>query len=72
MLFIEEYGDLTEADEIQHVDARPEPWLHERGQYRDERYEVHYPVTLGDPREEPGYHDVIHTAVDRAAKTRAS
>ena len=58
VVFIEQQGDLDETEEIRQVDVRPEPWLHERGQYRDERYEVHYPATLRDPRDEPGYDDV--------------
>ncbi|WP_296658559.1 hypothetical protein [Paraburkholderia sp.] len=58
VLFMEQFASWTEGEEIQQVDVRPEPWLHERGHHRDDTYEAHIPATLKDPREEAGYHDV--------------
>ena len=64
VLFIDQYGDADGTEEIRQVDVRPELWLHERGKFRGESYDVRYPATLKDPREEPGYTDVTHEPED--------
>jgi hypothetical protein len=58
VLFLGEYADCDEADEIKEVVIPRQPWTHERGKYAGERYDVRYPGPFG--QREAGYVDVTH------------
>lgn len=57
VLWLDEYGDLDEADEVRQVDVRVESWAHEVGFRGDERYEVLCPGPANEPK--PGCRDVV-------------
>ncbi|MEM5299088.1 hypothetical protein VSR82_32800 [Burkholderia sp. JPY481] len=57
VLFLGSYADVSEADEVQHVDIRSETWTHEKGMCAGEQYEARYP---GNPAErESDYTNVV-------------
>jgi hypothetical protein len=57
VLFLDEYGDSDDADEVHEVDLQRAPWTHETGLCANVPYEVYYP----GPAEtrEAAYHDVV-------------
>lgn len=61
VLFMDEYADVDETDEIRQVDIQPTPWTHETGRYNGEAFEVRYPGPP-DSRAETGYGDIVHVA----------
>ena len=60
VLFLDDYADLSESDEVFDVIFPAEPWTHERGMCGGAEYSVHYPDAF-EPRDE-GYSDVTHDA----------
>ena len=58
VLFLGEYADADEADEIQEVVIPTSEWTHEEGCYEGRQYEVRYPGPAA--QREVGYTDVKH------------
>ncbi|MGF6507826.1 hypothetical protein [Paraburkholderia sp. 32] len=58
VLFLDDYADLSEADEVLDVIIRAEAWTHERGSQGGTQYSVRYPYAF-EPRDE-SYTDVTH------------
>lgn len=59
-LFLDDYADLSAADEVFDVIIPVEPWTRERGTCGGAEYSVHYPDAF-EPRDE-SYRDVTHEA----------
>jgi hypothetical protein len=51
VLFLDDYADLSESDELFDVIIPTEPWTHERGKCGGDEYSVHYPDAF-EPRDE--------------------
>ncbi|APA84088.2 hypothetical protein BJG93_00710 [Paraburkholderia sprentiae WSM5005] len=62
VLFLEDYSDLSETDEILDVIVPDQPWTYETGRCGRELYSVRYPETFEQRSEADGYRDVVHTA----------
>jgi hypothetical protein len=60
VLFLDDYADLSESDELFDVIIPAEPWTHERGTCGGAGYSVRYPDAF-EPRDE-SYSDVTHDA----------
>ena len=58
VLFLDDYADLSEADEVFDVLIPADPWTHECGRCHGEKYSIHYPDSF-EPRDE-SYTDVTH------------
>ncbi|CAM2153100.1 conserved protein of unknown function [Pararobbsia alpina] len=57
VIWLDEYADRDESDEVREVDARGENWTRETGYYGSGWFEVRYP---GDPvRREPEYNGIV-------------
>ena len=59
VLFLDDYADLEETDEVREVIAPAAAWTHERGQCNGEEYSVRYPYPF-EPRDDSCYHSVVH------------
>ena len=58
VLFIDQYADSDESDEVREVYIPTSAWTHEQGRYGGSEYDVRYP---GSPQpREGGYTDVVH------------
>ncbi len=60
VLFLDDYADLSESDELFDVIIPAEPWTHERGKYGGNGCSVHYPEAF-EPRDAK-YSEAIHEA----------
>lgn len=60
VLFLGEYADSNEGDEVCEVVIPRDPWTFERGRYRTEDFSAYYPGPAA-AREE-GYSDVTHAS----------
>ncbi|CAL8473564.1 hypothetical protein [Caballeronia sp. S22] len=45
VLFLENYADMGESDEISNVLIPQTPWVHETGAYFGDRYEIRLPAS---------------------------
>jgi hypothetical protein len=45
VLYMTQYADTDESDEVREVDIPTELWTYERGRYGGSEYEAHYPGT---------------------------
>ncbi|SIT36592.1 conserved hypothetical protein [Paraburkholderia ribeironis] len=61
VLFLEDYSDLSETDEILDVIVPDQVWTYETGRCGRERYSVRYPEPFEQRGEADGYRDVAHT-----------
>jgi hypothetical protein len=57
VLYMTQYADTDESDEVREVDIPTELWTYERGRYGGSEYEAHYPGTP-EPRADR-YSDVV-------------
>jgi hypothetical protein len=58
VLYLGEYADVDESDEIREVVISQSEWTHERGRYEGREYAVRYPGRYCE--REAGYTDVTH------------
>ena len=60
VLFLDDYADLSESDDVFDVIIPADPWTHVRGTCGGAEYSVRYPDAF-EPRDE-SYSDVKHDA----------
>lgn len=59
VVFMAQYADSNESDEVREVHVPTEAWTHERGSYGSSEYEVRYPGAP-EPRADDAYKDVVY------------
>ncbi|MGF6370886.1 hypothetical protein OKW40_003636 [Paraburkholderia sp. RAU6.4a] len=61
VLFLEDYSDLSETDEILDIIVPEQAWTYETGRCGREQYSVRYPGRFEQRSEADGYRDVANT-----------